>query len=69
MLPERTRAAPATRRVRSTGAGYGPCMSTEPHQPSSDEADPETQSTPAGLTPDLEEEAEDTNTSTDPPER
>jgi hypothetical protein len=42
-------------------------MTTHPHQSSSDEADPETQSTPAGVVRDLEEVAEETGASTDPP--
>jgi hypothetical protein len=38
--------------------GYRDAMTKHPHQASSDEADPETQSTPAGVVRDLEEEAE-----------
>ena len=34
-------------------------MPTEPNQPASDEADPDKQSTPAGVAEDLEERAED----------
>jgi hypothetical protein len=34
-------------------------MSEHPHQPTSDEADREKEPTPAGLTRDLEEEAEE----------
>jgi hypothetical protein len=34
-------------------------MTDHPHQPSSDEADPEKQSTPAGVVSDLEEEAKE----------
>ena len=41
-------------------------MSTQPNQPSSDEADPEKQSTPAGIVEELEEEAEEIGASTDP---
>lgn len=43
-------------------------MPTEDKEPipSSDEADPEKQSTPAGLTEDLEEEARETGATTDP---
>jgi hypothetical protein len=37
-----------------------------PHQAASDEADPEKQSTPAGVVKDLEEEAEAMGASTDP---
>jgi hypothetical protein len=40
-------------------------VSTHPNQPSSDEADPEKQSTPAGIVEDLEEEAEEIGASTD----
>ena len=40
-------------------------MSTHPNQPSSDEADPEKQTTPAGTVEDLEEQAEDIGASTD----
>jgi hypothetical protein len=42
-------------------------MSSHPHQPSSDEADPEKESTPAGVVGDLEEKAEDLGASTDSP--
>jgi hypothetical protein len=41
-------------------------MSTHPHQAGSDEADPEKQSTPAGVVGDLEEEAEETGATTTP---
>ena len=41
-------------------------MTTHPHQASSDEADPEKQSTPAGFVKDLEKEAEAIGASTDP---
>ena len=44
-------------------------MSDHPHQPESDEADPEKQSTPAGVVRDLEEEAEETGATTTPPEK
>jgi hypothetical protein len=40
-------------------------VSTQPNQPSSDEADPEKQSTPAGIVEDLEEQAEEMDASTD----
>ncbi len=40
-------------------------MSTQPNQPSSDEADPEKQSTPAGIVEDLEEQAEEVGATTD----
>jgi hypothetical protein len=55
--------------VRPSMRGYGFNMPTEDNnqpQPSSDDADPEKQSTPAGLTQDLEEEAEETGATTDP---
>jgi len=38
-----------------------------PHQPSSDEADREKETTPAGVTGDLEDKAEDVGASTAPP--
>ena len=41
-------------------------MTDHPHQSESDEADPEKQSTPAGVVGDLEEEAEEAGASTDP---
>jgi hypothetical protein len=41
-------------------------MNSHPHQASSDEADPEKQSTPAGVVRDLEEEAEEAGASTEP---
>ena len=41
-------------------------MTDHPHQPESDEADPEKQSTPAGVVRDLEEEAEELEASTEP---
>jgi len=41
-------------------------MTSTPHQPRSDEADPEKQTTPAGVVRDLEEEAEETGASTEP---
>ena len=43
-----------------------PGMPTEPNQPSSDGADPEMQSTPAGMTEELEERAESTGATTEP---
>jgi hypothetical protein len=42
-------------------------MTSHPHQSSSDEADPETQSTPAGVVGDLEEEAEEIGATTEAP--
>lgn len=47
-------------------AGYGPRMTAHPHQPGSEEADPEKQTTPAGVARDLEEKAEESDTSTGP---
>ena len=46
-------------------------MTDHPHQASSNEADPEKQSTPAGVVGDLEEEAEDAGATTDatPPKK
>jgi hypothetical protein len=41
-------------------------MTNHPHQSESDEADPEKQSTPAGVVRDLEEEAEEAGGSTEP---
>jgi hypothetical protein len=41
-------------------------MTNHPHQSESDEADPEKQSTPAGVVKDLEEEAEEAGASTEP---
>jgi hypothetical protein len=41
-------------------------MTTHPHQAASNEADPEKQSTPAGVVKDLEEKAEEIGASTDP---
>jgi hypothetical protein len=40
-------------------------MTTHPNQAASDEADPEKQSSPAGVVEDLEEEAEEAGASTD----
>jgi len=42
-------------------------MTDHPHQSESDEADPEKQSTPAGVARDLEEKAQDEGASTNPP--
>ena len=41
-------------------------MTNHPHQSESNEADPEKQSTPAGVAQDLEEEAEEMGASTEP---
>lgn len=41
-------------------------MTDHPHQSESDEADPEKQSTPAGVVGDLENEAEELGGSTEP---
>ena len=40
-------------------------MSEHPHQPESDEADPEKQSTPAGVVRDLEEAADEAGATVD----
>jgi hypothetical protein len=58
--------------LHGVGSGYGSAVSTSPRQPESDqplppEPDPKTQSTPAGIVEDLEEEAEEIGASTDPP--
>jgi hypothetical protein len=42
-------------------------MTSQPNQPSSDEADPEKETTPAGVTRDLEQKAEELGASTGPP--
>lgn len=47
--------------------GYPTAMSEHPHQPESDEADPEKQSTPAGVVRDLEEAADDAGATVDDP--
>jgi hypothetical protein len=39
-------------------------MTSHPHQPSSDEADPEQETTPAGVARDLEQKAEELGAST-----
>jgi hypothetical protein len=41
-------------------------MNTHPHQASSDEADPEKESTPAGVVADLEEKAEEEGGTVEP---
>jgi len=41
---------------------------SHPNQPGSDEADRSREATPAGIADDLEEKAEDTGASTDPPD-
>jgi hypothetical protein len=41
-------------------------MTSQPNQPSSDEADPESETTPAGVTRDLEEKADELGASTGP---
>jgi hypothetical protein len=43
-------------------------MTPDPNQPGSDEADPEKQSTPAGIVRDLEDEAEEAGASTEAPQ-
>jgi hypothetical protein len=42
-------------------------MTKHEHQSESDELDPESESTPAGVVRDLEEEAEEVGASTEPP--
>ncbi|HEY7626151.1 MAG TPA: hypothetical protein VH761_03750 [Ilumatobacteraceae bacterium] len=42
-------------------------MTDHPHQAESDEADPEKQSTPAGVVGDLEDEAEESGGTASPP--
>ena len=54
--------------MRSALPGYRAQMSTHPHQASSDEADPEKQSTPAGVVADLEQQAEETGATVEPDE-
>ena len=46
-------------------AGYSRFMPTDPNLPASDDADPEKVGTPAGVTGELEEKAEETGASTD----
>ncbi|HEX2783683.1 MAG TPA: hypothetical protein VHN36_08860 [Ilumatobacteraceae bacterium] len=41
-------------------------MTTHPNQAASDEADPDKQSSPAGVVQDLEDEAKEAGASTDP---
>jgi len=43
-------------------------MPSDPNQPKSDEADPEKQTTPAGIVEDLEEEAAENDATTDEPD-
>jgi len=43
-------------------------MSSKPPEPSSDDADPEEQSTPGGMTEELEEMAEELGATTDEPD-
>jgi hypothetical protein len=43
-------------------------MNTHPHQAGSDEADPEKQSTPAGVVADLEDKADATGAKVEPDE-
>ncbi len=43
-----------------------PHMTSQPNQPGSDEADPEKETTPAGVTRDLEQKAEELGASTGP---
>jgi hypothetical protein len=46
--------------------GYRFTMTDHPHQASSTDADPESQSTPAGVVRDLEDKAEELGASTEP---
>jgi hypothetical protein len=46
--------------------GNGSAVSTDPDQPLPDEPDPKTQSTPAGIVEDLEEEADEVGATTEP---
>ena len=62
----RERAAQIRRGLYCLASGYSTAVSTHPNQPSSDEADPDKQSTPAGVVQDLEEEAEEIGASTEP---
>jgi len=55
-------------RFRVVRRGYRAAMTAHPHQPGSDEADPEKQTTPAGVARDLEDEAEEAGASTKPDE-
>ena len=48
------------------GPGYGTPMTAHPHQPSSDEADRDKETTPAGVTRDLERKAEELDATTEP---
>jgi hypothetical protein len=53
--------------MRAVISGTGTHMTSQPNQPRSDEADPESETTPAGVTRDLERKAEETGASTGPP--
>ena len=44
-------------------------MTSQPNQPGSDEADPEKETTPAGVTRDLERKADELGATTGPPEK
>ena len=52
--------------MRGGQRGYGAAMTTHPNQPESDEADPEKETTPAGVVRDLERKAEELDTSVEP---
>jgi hypothetical protein len=55
--------------MRDLCPGYGTAMTSQPHpQPSSDEADREKETSPAGVAGDLEEKAEELGASTGPAE-
>ena len=47
-------------------SGIARPMTTQPNQPRSDEADPESETTPAGVTGDLERKAEELGATTGP---
>ncbi len=49
------------------GRGYGTGMTDDPNQPRSDEADPDKETSPAGVTEDLEEMADELGATTVPP--
>jgi hypothetical protein len=52
--------------LAARAGGYRETVNQHPHQAESDEADPETQSSPAGVARDLEEKAEEEGATTDP---
>jgi hypothetical protein len=58
----------AVRRFARQWRRVTPGMTDHPHQAGSTEADPEKQSTPAGVVRDLEEEADETGATVEPDE-